>query len=137
MIMKKNQKLSPKYYGPYQVIEKVGIVAYKLEFPADSCIHPVFHVSNLKKKVGEDITTQNQLPPIFYSGELHLNPEKILAWRIVKRGNHIITKILVKWHGCEEADATWEGYHQLQQRFPDLHLEDKVLEEEGYVMCNG
>lgn len=45
-------KLSPRFYGPFQVMQKLGPTAYKLALPSDCLIHPVFHVSCLKKKLG-------------------------------------------------------------------------------------
>ena len=60
-----SNKISPKYYGPYKVLDKFGPVAYKLELPSTSQIHPVFHVSQLKKLVG-DVSTTTQLPSVLY-----------------------------------------------------------------------
>lgn len=46
-----NQKLSPRYYRPYEITKKIGQVAYDLKLPEDIKIHPIFHVSLLKKVV--------------------------------------------------------------------------------------
>ena len=59
---KKDNKLSPKYYGPYKVLQKIGTMAYKLELPASSQVHPVFHVSCLKKVIGDKISVQTIFP---------------------------------------------------------------------------
>ena len=50
-----NNKLAPKYYGPYKVLQKIGSMDYKLELPSSSRVHPIFHVSCLKKVIGDNI----------------------------------------------------------------------------------
>jgi hypothetical protein len=47
----KDTKLTPKYCVPYKVLQRIGIMAYKLELPPSSRVHPIFHVSFLKKVI--------------------------------------------------------------------------------------
>lgn len=117
-----NMKLSPKFYGPYEVIEKIGSVACKLKLPNSSKIYLVFHVSLLKEKVGSKIEVQSDLP--INSGEkesIILALQAIIDHRERKR----IKQILVHWNWLSPADATWEDFNDFQLRFPAIILQDK------------
>lgn len=82
MTMRHNIKLAPRVYRPFQVLHKLGTVAYKLDLPFSSKIHPIFHVSCLKKKVGQHIVPLPTLPPTDASGQLQHEPQKILDRRM-------------------------------------------------------
>ena len=69
---KKDNKLSPKYYGPYKVLQKIGTMAYKLELPTTSQVHLVFHVSCLKKVIGDKLPVQTILPELGKEGKIIL-----------------------------------------------------------------
>ena len=106
---KKLGNLSPKFYGPYKVIQRVGMVAYKLELPEGVCTHPVFHVSFLKAKLGKTITPISRFPPTDALGHLAPQPTKILeTWTIKKRRLPAVAEVLVQWEGGDPNDATWE-----------------------------
>lgn len=78
-------KLLPRYYGPYEICEKVGNVAYKLNLPPSTKIHPVFHVSQLKKQLGAKATPQTDLPQVVEDGLVENTPVAVLARRIYKK----------------------------------------------------
>lgn len=77
-----NHKLSFKYYGPYTVIERVGEVAYKLDLPSSSKIHPAVHVSLLKKFLKPTHQLQSGLPPVDAFLQV---PEVILKKRLFRQ----------------------------------------------------
>ena len=78
---KKDNKLSPKYYVPYKVLQKIGTMAYKLELPTSSRVHPVFHVSCLKRVIGENLLVQTILPELDEEGKIILEPEAVTETR--------------------------------------------------------
>jgi len=75
------EKLQPYFYGPYGVIERVGEVSYELELPPRSRVHNVFHVSCLKRALGQQVAATTELPPLDDEGHLILTPEAILQER--------------------------------------------------------
>lgn len=64
LALRRRQKLASKYYEPFEILERIGPVAYKLKLPENSKLHPVFHVSMLKKKLDTTVETQVPLPVI-------------------------------------------------------------------------
>jgi hypothetical protein len=62
------EKLKPRFYGPYRMIHWVGEVSCELEFLEGRKIHNVFHISFLKKVVGQFINTSEELPPLDEDG---------------------------------------------------------------------
>ncbi|KAJ0007343.1 hypothetical protein Pint_30803 [Pistacia integerrima] len=96
-------------------------------------IHPVFHVSCLKKKLGERHQPLVTLPPIDKDGIIRQEPEEILHKRLKKKKNHVVTEVLVKWKGLGEEEASWVEYSTLVNKFPNLV--DKVFFLGGSMSC--
>ena len=75
---KKGNKLAPKYYGTYKVLQRIGSMAYKLEFPPSSHVHLFFHISCLKKITDDKISVQTILLEIDEEGKMVPRPKTIL-----------------------------------------------------------
>ncbi|KAL2237277.1 UNVERIFIED_CONTAM: Retrovirus-related Pol polyprotein from transposon 17.6 [Sesamum indicum] len=117
--LRKNLKLSVRYFGPYKVIERIGKVAYKLDLPPESKIHPIFHVSLLKKKIGSKYIPSVNLPEL--EDEVYkVFPLAILARRLIPRNNVGVPQVLIHWSHSSPEQATWEDYHSMAACFPDF-----------------
>ena len=105
--------LAPRFYGPFQILQKIGQVSYKLDLPTSSLIHPIFHVSNLKAKVSQHVQPRSTLPTVFADLVLSPKPVSILVDRSHQLRNRVITQVLVQWQGESNKDATWENLFDL------------------------
>ena len=76
-------KLQNRYYGPFRVIQKVGNAAYTLQLPSGVQIHPVFHVSQLKKHIGDKAIPDPHLPLVNQDGTVKVGPSEVLEVRQV------------------------------------------------------
>lgn len=112
------QKLSFRYFGPFTILEQIGKVAYRLDLPASSHIHPVVHVSLLKAAVKPDVEVSPELPLQEAVVESGVQPKLILRRNLIKRGKATIPYVLIKWTGMPTELATWENLRQLKSRFP-------------------
>ena len=105
-----SDKLRPRWYGPFKVLEKVSSNAFRLDLPFQLWCHPVFNVSALKyNKIVHEGRTVEPPPPITdLDGFQHYIVKKILS-HCRRRGK---LQYLVKWIGYN--DATWEPEHFLK-----------------------
>lgn len=111
-----NQKLAFKFFGPFQVLAKIGAVAYKLQLPEGSSVHPVFHVSQLKPVIGRsDQQVTSDIPNALESVQV---PEAVLHSCTITRGILTVHQALIKWSGLPDTLATWEDLEALKQCFP-------------------
>ncbi|XP_071739965.1 uncharacterized protein [Rutidosis leptorrhynchoides] len=105
------------------VVKQVGQVAYQLQLPHTSRIHPVFHVSQLKLHNGSPPVEMSKIPTVNQDDLLIVEPAKILDRRLTKKGDGATISLLVQWQNGSADDATWEVIEDFQQRFPDFNLD--------------
>ncbi|KAA0040678.1 putative retroelement pol polyprotein [Cucumis melo var. makuwa] len=120
---KRNEKLSAKYFGPYKILERIVPVAYKLELLEGTLIHPVFHVSQLKKLVGEYINVQPTVQQLDENFVWTTHPVETLDYRQNKAKEW---EVMIQWDGLSTHEATWEQYNDIADKYPNFHLEDKA-----------
>ena len=121
----KRGKLNPRYIGPFEILARIGPVAYKLRLPHElSNIHPVFHVSNLKKCLSDE-TLVIPLDEIEIDENLNFVEEPIeIMDREVKRTKQSrIPLVKVRWNAKRGPEFTWEREDSMKQKYPQLFLD--------------
>ncbi|GJX33330.1 putative reverse transcriptase domain-containing protein [Tanacetum coccineum] len=121
----KKGKLAPRYVGPFEIIERVGPVAYRLKLPQElSCVHDTFHVSNLKKCLAEP-DVQVPLDEIEVDENLRFveEPLEIVERDVKKLKRRRIPLVKVRWNSRQGAEYTWEREDQFRMKYPHLFSE--------------
>ena len=131
---KKDNKLSPKYYGPYKVLQNIGNMEYKLELLASSRVRPVFHVSCLKKVIGDKIPVQKIFPELKEEGKIILESEAVIETRTRQLRNQSILEYLNKWKDLLTKDSTWEDDNFIQKHPEIIKISGQHLfQGDGHV----
>ncbi|KAH6766309.1 hypothetical protein C2S52_017292 [Perilla frutescens var. hirtella] len=124
-------KLVKKYYGPFPIVERLGTVAYHIELPKGSKIHPVFHVSLLRLFRGTTDIAISELPLEDVDGKPVSLPAAVRSVKTVLLHGKPELMVLVQWQGSPSEESTWELASEMATLYPDFHLEDKVLFPDG------
>ncbi|KAA3487724.1 integrase [Gossypium australe] len=126
------RKADPRFIGPYEVIERIGPVAYRLMLPSElDKIHNVFHVSMLQcyKSDPSHVISPSEIeiqPNLTYKEE----PIRILAHETKELRNKKISLVKVMWHKHGVEEATWETEESMKERYPHLFI-GKIFGDEN------
>ncbi|GJX79723.1 putative reverse transcriptase domain-containing protein [Tanacetum coccineum] len=118
----KKGKLAPRFVGPFEIIEKVGPVAYRLDLPEElNGVHDTFHVSNLQKCL-VDPTLKVPLDEIRVDAKLNSmeEPVEILKKEFKKLKRSRISIVKVRWNSKRGPKFTWEREDQMKLNYPHL-----------------
>eukprot|EP00253_Pinus_taeda_P019091 PITA_19091 len=119
-------KMAPRFCGPFQVLARIGPVAYQLALPSHLRVHNVFHVSVLKKYVYDPkhvILWQDiQVEP---EGEILVEPLNILDRREVMLRKRAITQVKVQWQHFGPDEATSEDVELMKKAYPELFVTER------------
>src|SRR5262249_22935414 len=118
----KRGKLNPRYIGPFEILERVKNVSYRLALPPHlSYVHPVFHISMLRKYI-PDPSHVLQAPDVEIVEDLSYEETlvAILDRQIRKLRNKEISIIKVQWQNQRIEECTWETEESMKTRYPEL-----------------
>nr|GEY07394.1 hypothetical protein [Tanacetum cinerariifolium] len=118
----KKEKLAPRFVGPFEIIERIGPVAYRLRFPEElNGVHDTFYVSNLKKCLA-DPTLQVPLDEIQVDVTLNFmkEPTEILEREFKKLKRSRIAIVKVQWNSKRGPEFTWEREDHMRLKYSNL-----------------
>nr|GEY12190.1 putative reverse transcriptase domain-containing protein [Tanacetum cinerariifolium] len=133
----KRGKLNPRYIGPFNILERVGDVAYKLNLLEElSRVHNTFHLSNLKK-CHADEPLAVPLDGLHVDDKLHFveEPVEIMDREVKRLKQSRIPLVKVRWNSKRGPEFTWERKDQFRKKYP--HLFTKTAPSSSAASDNG
>ncbi|KAI3467946.1 hypothetical protein Pfo_024609 [Paulownia fortunei] len=134
----KKGKLSPKYVGPFEILERVGDKAYRVALPPSlSTVHNVFHVSMLRKYISNSSHVLSYEPlELTHDLAYEEKPVQILDQKEKELRTKKIRLVKVLWRNHSVEEATWEREEEMQSKYPELfgtsNFEDEIfIRKEG------
>jgi len=125
-------KPAVRFIGPYKIIGKVGEVAYRLDLPADMHLHPVFHVSMLRKHIRDpSVVEPERIEELETNLTYPEGPIRLGERRIRKLKNREIAQVQVFWGRQNRIHVTREDEARFKTDHPIFFREDIVMEEGG------
>ena len=118
----KRGKLNPRYIGPFEIVDGIGPVAYRLDLPEDfSRVHNVFHISMLRKYI-PDSSHVLETPEIELRDDLSYEEQlvQILGREEKELCNKTVSLVKVLWRNHLVEEATWEREDQMRSQYPHL-----------------
>ncbi|TXG69298.1 hypothetical protein EZV62_004233 [Acer yangbiense] len=118
----KKGKLSPRFIGPFEVLQRIGNVAYRVALPPDLArIHNVFHVSVLRKYV-PDPSHVLSYQPIQISQDMSYEeqPVEIIDRKEQTLRSRVIVLVKVRWRNHSKEESTWEREVEMKEKYPKL-----------------
>ena len=120
----KLRKLTPRFIGPYQILERIGNVAYRISLPPSlSNLHDVFHVSQLRKYIA-DPSHVVQVDDVEVREDLTVEtlPTRIEDWKVKQLRGKDISLVKVVWGGAANGNITWELESRMRDSYPELFV---------------
>ncbi|KAJ8759615.1 hypothetical protein K2173_008815 [Erythroxylum novogranatense] len=134
----KKGKLSSRYVGPYEILERIGPLAYRLALPPElSQIHDVFHVSMLRR-YRSDPSHVIQADEVQLSDDLSYEelPVQILDTKEKVLRNKTVQLVKVLWKNHSVEEATWEPLEAMKEKYPHL-FSDSSMNFEDEILLRG
>ncbi|GJV25146.1 putative reverse transcriptase domain-containing protein [Tanacetum coccineum] len=116
----KKGKLAPRYVGPFEILERIGLVAYRLRLPGElNSVHDTYHMSNLKKCLA-DASLHVPLDEIKVDKTLCFveEPVEIMDREIRKLKCRKVVLVKVRWNSKRGPEFTWEHEDQMRIKYP-------------------